>query len=88
VIGLFTGIIIGLFYLPFLMLTGASILIYILAVFIDSFIQNKQFNVAVLSIVTALVLLIAYGLGVLRNIVVRMILKKGTDSQKSVLLKK
>lgn len=72
--------------LLYILFIGTFIL-YILAVFIDSFIQNKSAKVGVLSIFTALELLIAYGIGVWRNIFVRMILKKGTDSKKELILK-
>jgi len=69
-------------------LLAAMLLIYCLAVFVDSTSQNKSAYVGLLSIITALELLMAYGLGVWRNIFVRMILKRGADSKKSVELKK
>lgn len=61
--------------------------LYILAVFLDATIRNKSLLVGILSIVTSFELLIAYGLGVWRNIFVRMIFRKGTDSKKEVILK-
>jgi glycosyltransferase involved in cell wall biosynthesis len=65
----------------------SSLLLYILAVFIDATTRNNSVKVGILSIVTSLELLIAYGLGVWRNIFVRKILKKGTDSKKELILK-
>jgi cellulose synthase/poly-beta-1,6-N-acetylglucosamine synthase-like glycosyltransferase len=61
--------------------------IYVLAVLIDSSLQNRSLQVGGLSIVTALELLIAYGIGVWRNIIIRMILKRGDDSKKELILK-
>jgi cellulose synthase/poly-beta-1,6-N-acetylglucosamine synthase-like glycosyltransferase len=88
VLGLLSGILIGLFFLPLLFLIIIGLILYCLGVFIDATIQNKDFYVGLLSVVTALELLLAYGLGVWRNIFFRMILKKGSDSKKSAELKK
>ncbi len=71
-----------LFYI-FITLLG----LYILLVLIDASIRNKNLWVGVLSVVTSLELLIAYGLGVWRNIMVRMVFKRGSDSHKELLLK-
>jgi cellulose synthase/poly-beta-1,6-N-acetylglucosamine synthase-like glycosyltransferase len=64
-----------------------SLLCYILAVLIDSILQNKDLFVGLLSVVTSLELLVAYGLGVWRNIFLRMLFGKGKDSKKELLLK-
>jgi cellulose synthase/poly-beta-1,6-N-acetylglucosamine synthase-like glycosyltransferase len=64
-----------------------TFLSYIIAVFVDASIRNSSIKVGLFSIVTSLELLVAYGLGVWRNIVVRMILKQGTDSKKELILK-
>jgi glycosyltransferase involved in cell wall biosynthesis len=68
-----------------LFLTTLSL--YILAVLVDSTIRNKSLLVGILSVFTSMELLIAYGLGVWRNIFVRMILRRGGDSRKELLLK-
>lgn len=88
VLGILLGVIAGLIYTPILLLVATGLIIYCLAVFADSLVQNKELYVALLSVVTALELLLAYGLGVWRNIFFRMILKKGADSKKSSELKK
>lgn len=64
-----------------------TVVFYILAVFIDAAIRNHSLCVGFLSIITSFELLIAYGLGVWRNIFVRMIFKQGKDSRKELLLK-
>jgi cellulose synthase/poly-beta-1,6-N-acetylglucosamine synthase-like glycosyltransferase len=71
--------------LSFLFLISFSI--YILALFINATRINGSLTVGFLSVVTSLELLIAYGLGVWRNIFYRMILKKGGDSKKELILK-
>jgi cellulose synthase/poly-beta-1,6-N-acetylglucosamine synthase-like glycosyltransferase len=88
VLGFLIGILAGLFYFPLLIITCCGLLAYCAAVFCDSVLQNKSFYVGVLSAVTSLELLFAYGLGVWRNIFVRMLLKRGGDSKKSIVLKK
>ena len=75
-------------FLPLFYLFLISLALYITMVFVDSMQQNKSICVGILSIVTSLELLIAYGLGVWRNIFVRMVFKKGSDSRKELVLKK
>lgn len=78
----------SVFFSPVLfILFIVSLSAYILAVWVDSILRNKSLLVGVLSVVTSLELLIAYGLGVWRNIFVRMIFGKGGDSRKELLLK-
>jgi hypothetical protein len=64
-----------------------SIALYFLLVFIDSTIQNRNFIVGFLSIFSSLILLLAYGLGVMRSILVRIIFKKGDNSKRYKILK-
>lgn len=86
-LGVIGGGMITLFFPAVRFLISGFMLLYALAVFLDSTFRNRNPWVGVLSIVTALELLIAYGLGVLRNIFLRMVLKKGSDSIKSQALK-
>lgn len=87
VLYLIAGIVLSLFIPWIALLFPLSICFYILAVLADSSIQNKSFLVGILSVVTSVELLFAYGIGVLRNILLRMALKRGADSKKDVLLK-
>ena len=61
--------------------------LYLFLVLLDATVRNRSFFVGILSIVTSLELLIAYGIGVWRNIILRMILKRGGDSSKELILK-
>ena len=88
VLYLITGITSAFVFLPLFYLFLASLALYILMVFVDAIRQNKSVWVGILSVVTSLELLIAYGLGVWRNIFVRMVFKKGSDSRKELVLKK
>ncbi|MBN1597066.1 MAG: glycosyltransferase [Bacteroidales bacterium] len=63
------------------------IILYTIVVFFDATVRNRSLLVGLLSIVTAYELLTAYGLGVWRNIFVRMVFRRGTDSRKEVILK-
>lgn len=69
-------------------LLAGGLALYAIIAFIDSTIQNKSPWVGFLSIITSFELLFAYGLGVWRNIFLRMVFQKGADSKKSVELKK
>ena len=53
----------------------------------DATIRNKSLLVGLMSVVTSLELLIAYGLGVWQQIIVRMIFRRGGDSMKELILK-
>jgi cellulose synthase/poly-beta-1,6-N-acetylglucosamine synthase-like glycosyltransferase len=87
VLSLIIGAFLSFFILPFFYLYAACLIIYIMAVFMDASVKNKNILVGLVSILTSLELLIAYGLGVWRNIFVRIILKRGGDSKKELILK-
>jgi cellulose synthase/poly-beta-1,6-N-acetylglucosamine synthase-like glycosyltransferase len=70
----------------FLLFLG-SLAIYILAIFVNATLNSYSLAVGLLSVVTSLGLLVAYGLGVWRNIIFRMVLNKGGDSRKDLILK-
>jgi cellulose synthase/poly-beta-1,6-N-acetylglucosamine synthase-like glycosyltransferase len=88
VLDVITALILGIFWQVFWYLLALGLGVYALAALIDSTIQNRSIWVGILSVITSFELLFAYGLGVWRNIFVRMVFKKGTDSKKSVELKK
>lgn len=87
VLFLLTGIVMFAVFKPLFYLFTLIFLVYILAVFVDASIRNRSIVVGVLCIITSIELLIAYGLGVWRNIIIRIILKRGKDSKKEILLK-
>ena len=87
VLYLVIGIVTAFVFLPLFYLFLASLALYIFMVFVDAARQNRSIWVGILSIVTSLELLVAYGLGVWRNIFIRMIFKRGGDSRKEILLK-
>jgi cellulose synthase/poly-beta-1,6-N-acetylglucosamine synthase-like glycosyltransferase len=75
------------FCLPAFYIFLLTLALYIFAVLLDASLRNSSLWVGFLSIVTSLELLIAYGLGVWRNIFIRMIFRRGKDSKKDILLK-
>jgi cellulose synthase/poly-beta-1,6-N-acetylglucosamine synthase-like glycosyltransferase len=87
VLYLLAGLISAFFIKPVFLLFLISLSIYIIAVFINASINNHSLLVGLVGIVTSLELLIAYGIGVWRNIFYRLILKKGGDSRKELILK-
>lgn len=64
-----------------------SIALMIVVLFTDATTRNKSIFVGMISVITSLELLIAYGLGVWRQIIVRMIFRIGDDSSKELILK-
>lgn len=87
VLFLFAGIAMAFVYPPLFLLFLITLGFYFLAVFVDASVRNHSLQVGFLSIVTSFELLIAYGMGVWRNIFLRMIFRKGKDSKKELLLK-
>jgi len=84
---LITGIACSFIFMPLFYLFLVFLLVYLLLIFFDASIHNRNLWVGILSIVASMELLVAYGLGVWRNIFVRMIFKRGGDSHKELLLK-
>lgn len=87
VLGIIFGIGFLFIYKPLFLIFTAGFLLYMLAVFINASARNKSLYVGLLSIITAIELLIAYGLGLWRNIFVRMVMRRGGESRKELLLK-
>lgn len=87
VVFLLAGIVLSFLNSILLYLFAATLGMYVLSVFVDSSTRNRNIVVGIVSVLTSLELLIAYGLGVWRNILMRMILKRGGDSKKELILK-
>jgi glycosyltransferase involved in cell wall biosynthesis len=68
-------------------LWACTLIIYILAIFIDSAIQNKNLIIGFISIYAALVMLIGYGLGMIKAIFMRYIFKSPVQSEKPEITK-
>jgi len=76
------------FFSPILFLLFISSFgLYFTLVFITSTIINKSLYVGILSIFSSFICLTAYGLGMIKNIFTRLILKKGSDSLRYDILK-
>ena len=88
ILGVLLAAILGFIWPMFWYLLAGGISLYAIIALIDSTIQNSSLCVGFLSVITSFELLFAYGLGVWRNIFLRMVFKKGADSKKSVELKK
>jgi cellulose synthase/poly-beta-1,6-N-acetylglucosamine synthase-like glycosyltransferase len=87
VLYLFIGFIAAFFSEVILFLYAGTLALYLLAILIDSAFSNRNLLVGILSVVTSLELLIAYGIGVWRNIFVRILFNRGGDSKKELILK-
>jgi cellulose synthase/poly-beta-1,6-N-acetylglucosamine synthase-like glycosyltransferase len=87
VLYLIAGIAMAFVFRPAFFIFLLSMAVYILAVFLDASIRNRSLLVGILSVITSFELLIGYGLGVWKNIIYRMLLKRGQDSTKEQILK-
>lgn len=66
---------------------AGTLFIYAVSLFIDATVQNKSAYVGFLSMVASFEMLIAYGLGLMKNFIARIILKSNKDSIKDTILK-
>jgi cellulose synthase/poly-beta-1,6-N-acetylglucosamine synthase-like glycosyltransferase len=87
VIYILTGLAIVFFSKSLFLLFLTTIALYTFAVFIEASIRNRNLWVGILSIITTYEMLIAYGTGLWRNILLRIVLKRGDDSKKDLILK-
>ena len=87
VLYLIAGLLTMLFNKLIFLLFLGSIALLIVVLFTDATFRNRNIFVGILSVITSLELLVAYGLGVWRQIIVRMVFKKGSDSRKELILK-
>jgi hypothetical protein len=86
-IGLILGIS-SIFYAPeFFILFVLLLSIYTFLLLIDATVQNKNLWIGLLSVYASYELLIAYGFGVIRNILIRMVFRSKKESKKAMILK-
>ena len=69
------------------MLWAGSVITYMVAILIDSTIQNKNLTVGLISVYAALVMLTGYGIGMIKAAVMRFVLKSKKESQKPEITK-
>ncbi len=69
------------------LLTVAMLVFYIFILFLDASIKYRSIYIGFLSMFASLEMLIAYGLGLLYNVWLRLILGKKEESKKALLLK-
>ncbi len=74
VLYLLAGIIVSPLYTPGFIFFVGTLLLYILAIFLDASMSKKSLYVGILSIWSSFKMLIAYGLGLLRNVIYILIL--------------
>ncbi|HLO57546.1 MAG TPA: glycosyltransferase [Bacteroidales bacterium] len=87
VIYVVAGLLAGLIFKPLLVLWASSLLVYILAVFMDSTIQNRSIKIGFLSIYATFVMLFGYGFGMIRAAFARFILGSKIESEKPEITK-
>jgi cellulose synthase/poly-beta-1,6-N-acetylglucosamine synthase-like glycosyltransferase len=87
VIYLAGGILSGLFSKTLFLFWLASIILYLMLVFLDATIQNRSPVVGLLSLYASFVMLTGYGVGMLKAIVMRMLLGSRKESEKPEITK-
>lgn len=83
----FGGIIFSLFSKCFFWFWLSSLLTYSVAVLIDSSVQNRSLKVGFMSVYAAFVMLIGYGLGMIKAVFLRILFKSKKESEKPEITK-
>lgn len=81
------GVVSGLFSVKILIFWMFSVLIYVTAILTDASLQNKNLTIGLMSIYASFVMLIGYGLGMLKGFLVRYILGSRKESEKPEITK-
>jgi cellulose synthase/poly-beta-1,6-N-acetylglucosamine synthase-like glycosyltransferase len=87
VLYLIGGVLVSLFSKSLFMVWAVSVITYMVAILIDSIIQNKNLTVGLMSVYAALVMLTGYGIGMIKAAVMRFVLKSKKESQKPEITK-
>jgi cellulose synthase/poly-beta-1,6-N-acetylglucosamine synthase-like glycosyltransferase len=87
VIYLFAGIILSVFSKCLFWFWLSPLIAYSIAVLIDSLKQNKSLKVGFLSVYAACVMLMGYGLGMIKAVLLRILLKSKKESEKPEITK-
>ena len=87
VIYLIGGFIAGLFSGGILMLWIASIIAYSVLICFDAIVQNRSLIVGLLSIYAAFIMLIGYGVGMMKAALLRFVFKSNKESEKPEITK-
>jgi GT2 family glycosyltransferase len=81
------GLITGLFSGQIFLLWAITIFVYGIIIFMDSTIQNRNLIVGLLSVYAAFVMLIGYGLGMIKAVFMRFVVKSQKESEKPEITK-
>jgi GT2 family glycosyltransferase len=87
VLYLMGGIVISLFSEVFFILWASSLILYFIAILINASIQYRNPVIGLMSVYAALVMLAGYGLGMLKAIFMRFVLKSNRESEKPEITK-
>jgi glycosyltransferase involved in cell wall biosynthesis len=87
VLYLVAGIIFSLFSKLIFSLWSASLVVYIAAIFLDSSVQYRNPVIGLMSVYAALVMLAGYGIGMLKAIFMRFVIKSSKESEKPEITK-
>jgi glycosyltransferase involved in cell wall biosynthesis len=85
VLYLIGGLIASIFSKGVFMLWAGSVLAYMIAIFVDATIQNRNPVVGLLSVYAAFVMLAGYGLGMIKAFIMRFVLKSRKESDKPAI---
>jgi cellulose synthase/poly-beta-1,6-N-acetylglucosamine synthase-like glycosyltransferase len=81
------GIVSGLFSESVFILWLVSMIAYMVAILLDATVRNRSLIIGLLSVFAAFIMLIGYGLGMIRAALMRFILKSGKESEKPAITK-
>jgi cellulose synthase/poly-beta-1,6-N-acetylglucosamine synthase-like glycosyltransferase len=81
------GIVAGVISNRLFILWAGSVVIYAIAIVIDATRKNKKIRVGLMSAYASFVMLIGYGLGMIKAVILRMIFKNRKESEKPAITK-
>lgn len=82
-----TGLLAGLFSTALFMIWLTSVLFYALTILLDAALQNHSIRIGLISVYASFIMLTGYGLGMLKAVLARLILRSNRESQKPEITK-
>jgi glycosyltransferase involved in cell wall biosynthesis len=81
------GPIAGLISRSLFLLWSGSLLVYVLAILLDSTLRNHSLKVGIMSVYAAFIMLFGYGLGMIKAFIMRFVLRSRKESEKPEITK-
>ena len=81
------GILAGFFFRDLFIIWAGSLIAYVVAVWIDAYLNSRSFAIACMSVYASFVMLLGYGLGMIKAVFMRFVFKSRKESEKPEITK-